>query len=414
MPSAGDFIGVKASMLSVDEALAELTRGCETVIPLEELKAKLSLGRPLRIKLGMDPTAPDIHLGHTVVLNKLKTFQDLGHQVILLIGDFTASVGDPTGKNATRPPLSREKILENAKTYAEQVFKILDPAKTQIVYNSEWLGNLGAAGMLKLASRQTVARMLERDDFKKRFEAGQSIAIHEFIYPLLQAWDSVQLKADVEMGGTDQRFNLLMGRELQKEEGMEQQVVMMMPLLVGLDGVKKMSKSAGNYIGVHDSPNDMFGKIMSISDDLMWNYYELLSRRSLKEIEEYKKGIKAGTVNPRDVKVALAKEIITRFHSAEDADKAEQDFVARFSKNAIPDEIPEVTLKCEDGLTTMPVAALLKNAGLVSSNSDAVRMIKQNAVKCDSKPITDPKLQVAQGSAVWQVGKRRFAKVTLA
>ncbi len=414
MPSAGDFIGVKVSMLSVDEALAELTRGCETVIPLEELKAKLSLGRPLRIKLGMDPTAPDIHLGHTVVLNKLKTFQDLGHQVILLIGDFTASVGDPTGKNATRPPLSREKILENAKTYAEQVFKILDPAKTQIVYNSEWLGNLGAAGMLKLASRQTVARMLERDDFKKRFEAGQSIAIHEFIYPLLQAWDSVQLKADVEMGGTDQRFNLLMGRELQKEEGMEQQVVMMMPLLVGLDGVKKMSKSAGNYIGVHDSPNDMFGKIMSISDDLMWNYYELLSRRSLKEIEEYKKGIKAGTVNPRDVKVALAKEIITRFHSAEDADKAEQDFVARFSKNAIPDEIPEVTLKCEDGLTTMPVAALLKNAGLVSSNSDAVRMIKQNAVKCDSKPITDPKLQVAQGSAVWQVGKRRFAKVTLA
>ena len=268
-------------MLSVDEALAELTRGCEAVIPEEELRKKLSLGRPLRIKLGMDPTAPDIHLGHTVVLNKLKTFQDLGHQVILLIGDFTASVGDPTGKNATRPPLSREKIEENARTYAEQVFKILDREKTEIVYNSAWLGKLGASGMLKLASRQTVARMLERDDFKKRFEAGQSIAIHEFIYPLLQAWDSVELKADVEMGGTDQRFNLLMGRELQKEEGMEPQVVMMMPLLVGLDGVKKMSKSAGNYIGVHDAPNDMFGKIMSISDDLMWNYYDLLSRASI-------------------------------------------------------------------------------------------------------------------------------------
>lgn len=269
-------------MVSIDEALAEITRGAETVIPLEELKAKLALGRPLRVKLGMDPTAPDIHLGHTVILNKLRVFQELGHEVNLLIGDFTAAVGDPTGKNATRPPLSRENIIENAKTYAEQAFKVLDPAKTKIVYNSEWLSKLGAEGMIKLAARQTVARMLERDDFKKRFSEGRSIAIHEFIYPLLQAYDSVAMKADIELGGSDQRFNLLMGRELQKEEGMEPQVVIMMPLLVGLDGVKKMSKSAGNYIGVHDAPNDMFGKIMSISDDLMWNYYELLSAKSYK------------------------------------------------------------------------------------------------------------------------------------
>ena len=399
-------------MLSVDEALAELTRGCEAVIPEEELRKKLSLGRPLRIKLGMDPTAPDIHLGHTVVLNKLKTFQDLGHQVILLIGDFTASVGDPTGKNATRPPLSREKIEENARTYAEQVFKILDREKTEIVYNSAWLGKLGASGMLKLASRQTVARMLERDDFKKRFEAGQSIAIHEFIYPLLQAWDSVELKADVEMGGTDQRFNLLMGRELQKEEGMEPQVVMMMPLLVGLDGVKKMSKSAGNYIGVHDAPNDMFGKIMSISDDLMWNYYDLLSRASIAEIQGFKDGIRNGTVNPRDVKVKLAKEIIARFHSAEDADKAEADFVARFSKNAIPDDVPEVSLSL-DGRESVKIGVFLREAGLVASSSDGLRMVKQNAVKRDGAVISDPAFLVEPGTAVWQVGKRHFAKVTL-
>ncbi len=400
-------------MLSIDEALAEITRGAETVIPVEELKAKLQEGRPLRVKLGMDPTAPDIHLGHTVILNKLKTFQDLGHEVILLIGDFTAAVGDPTGKNATRPPLSREKILENAKTYAEQAFKVLDPAKTKIMYNSEWLNELGAAGMLKLAAKQTVARMLERDDFKKRYSAGQSIAIHEFIYPLLQAYDSVALKADVELGGSDQRFNLLMGRELQKEEGLSQQVVLMMPLLVGLDGVKKMSKSAGNYIGVHDSPNDMFGKIMSISDELMWNYYELLSARSLKEIQAYKDGIANGTTNPRDVKVALAKEIITRYHSATDADNAYNDFVTRFAKNAIPDDIPEMTVAL-NGENSILVANLLKNAGLVASTSEAIRMMKQNAVKRDGEVVTDTKLAITASTAVWQVGKRKFAKITVA
>lgn len=400
-------------MLSIDETLAELVRGADAVIPAEELKSKLQEGRPLRIKLGMDPTAPDIHLGHTVILNKLKKFQDFGHEIILLIGDFTAAVGDPTGKNATRPPLSREKIIENAKTYAEQAFKILDPAKTRIVYNSEWLNNLGADGMIKLAAKQTVARMLERDDFKKRYAAGQSIAIHEFIYPLLQAYDSVALKADVELGGTDQRFNLLMGRELQKEEGQSQQVVLMMPLLVGLDGVKKMSKSAGNYIGVHDAPNDMFGKIMSISDDLMWNYYELLSARSLKEIAEFKDGIAAGTTNPRDVKILLAKEIITRYHSEEAAEAAHQDFTTRFSKNAIPDDIEEKTLQL-NGEAGIAVANMLKEAGLVQTTSEAMRMIKQNAVKCDGQTVTDTKLVVAAGTAVWQVGKRRFAKITLA
>lgn len=400
-------------MLSIDEALAEITRGAETVIPVEELKAKLQEGRPLRVKLGMDPTAPDIHLGHTVILNKLKTFQDLGHEVILLIGDFTAAVGDPTGKNATRPPLSREKILENAKTYADQAFKVLDPAKTKIVYNSEWLNDLGSAGMLKLAARQTVARMLERDDFKKRYASGQSIAIHEFIYPLLQAYDSVALKADIELGGADQRFNLLMGRELQKEEGMSQQVVIMMPLLVGLDGVKKMSKSAGNYIGVHDAPNDMFGKIMSISDELMWNYYELLSSRSLKEIEEFKVGINAGSVNPRDVKIALAKEIITRYHGAEAAEGAYNDFVTRFSKNAIPEDLEEVTVSL-NGEASIGVANLLKNAGLVASTSEAIRMIKQNAVKRDGEVVADPKTLVEASTSVWQVGKRRFARITLA
>lgn len=400
-------------MVSIDEALAEITRGAETVIPLEELKAKLALGRPLRVKLGMDPTAPDIHLGHTVILNKLRVFQDLGHEVNLLIGDFTAAVGDPTGKNATRPPLSRESIIENAKTYAEQAFKVLDPAKTKIVYNSEWLSKLGAEGMIKLAARQTVARMLERDDFKKRFSEGRSIAIHEFIYPLLQAYDSVAMKADIELGGSDQRFNLLMGRELQKEEGMEPQVVIMMPLLVGLDGVKKMSKSAGNYIGVHDAPNDMFGKIMSISDDLMWNYYELLSAKSLAEIQAFRDGIAAGTTNPRDVKVELAREIITRYHGAEAAEAAYNDFVTRFSKNAIPDDMPEVTLSL-DGAQGMPVANMLKSAGLVASTSDAMRMIKQNAVKCDGEVIADAKLLVQAGTYVWQVGKRKFARVTLA
>lgn len=398
-------------MSQLEAALAEIKRGAEEILVESELVAKLKEGRPLRIKLGMDPTAPDIHLGHTVILNKLRTFQELGHEVILLIGDFTAQVGDPSGKNTTRPPLSEEAIQFNAKTYAEQAFKILDPAKTRIEYNSTWLKELGATGMIKLAAKQTVARMLERDDFKKRYAGGQSIAIHEFLYPLLQGYDSVALKADVELGGTDQRFNLLMGRELQKDAGMPTQCVLTMPLLVGLDGVKKMSKSANNYIGVHDAPNDMFGKIMSISDELMWNYYELLSARSLTELAEFKAGIAAGTLNPRDVKIWLAKEIIARFHDEAAAEAAHNDFTQRFSKNAIPDEMPEVTVAADaEGIA---VANLLKDAGLVETTSEALRMIKQNAVKRDGEVVSDGKLLVTSGTAVWQVGKRKFARISV-
>ncbi|WP_323943121.1 tyrosine--tRNA ligase [Aeromonas hydrophila] len=398
-------------MSQLEVALAEIKRGAEEILVEEELVAKLKEGRPLRIKLGMDPTAPDIHLGHTVILNKLKTFQDLGHEVILLIGDFTAMVGDPSGKNATRPPLSEEAIKHNALTYAEQAFKILDPAKTRIEYNSTWLSELGATGMIKLAAKQTVARMMERDDFKKRYSNGQSIAIHEFLYPLLQGYDSVALKADVELGGTDQKFNLLMGRELQKDAGMATQCVLMMPLLVGLDGVKKMSKSAANYIGVHDAPGEMFGKIMSITDDLMWNYYELLSFRPLAEIEEFKTGIAAGTLNPRDVKIWLAKEIIARYHDEAAAEAAHEDFTQRFSKNAIPDEMPEVELALEgEGLA---IANLLKDADLVATTSEALRMIKQGAVKVDGEKLDDGKALIGAGTAVYQVGKRKFARVTV-
>ena len=399
-------------MSQLETALAEIKRGAEEILVEEELIAKLKEGRPLRIKLGMDPTAPDIHLGHTVILNKLRTFQDLGHEVILLIGDFTAQVGDPSGKNTTRPPLSEEAIKENARTYAEQAFKILDPAKTRIEYNSSWLKELGATGMIKLAAKQTVARMLERDDFKKRYAGGQSIAIHEFLYPLLQGYDSVALKADVELGGTDQKFNLLMGRELQKDAGMPTQCVLMMPLLVGLDGVKKMSKSAGNYIGVHDAPSEMFGKIMSISDELMWSYYELLSFRPLVEIEGFKAGVADGSLNPRDVKIWLAKEIIARYHDEAAAEAAHNDFTQRFSKNAIPDEMPEVTVSA--GAEGIAVGNLLKEAGLVDTTSEALRMIKQNAVKRDGEVVSDGKLVVTAGTAVWQVGKRKFARVTVA
>ena len=398
-------------MTQLEAALAEIKRGAEEILVEEELVAKLKEGRPLRIKLGMDPTAPDIHLGHTVILNKLRTFQDLGHEVILLIGDFTSLVGDPSGKNATRPPLSEEAIRDNAKTYAEQAFKILDPAKTRIEYNSTWLKELGATGMIKLAAKQTVARMLERDDFKKRYSGGQSIAIHEFLYPLLQGYDSVALKADVELGGTDQKFNLLMGRELQKDAGMATQCVLMMPLLVGLDGVKKMSKSAGNYIGVHDAPTEMFGKIMSISDELMWSYYELLSFRPLTEINQFKAGVADASLNPRDVKIWLAKEIITRYHDEAAAEAAHNDFTQRFSKNAIPDDMPELTLVA--GSEGLAVGNLLKEAGLVETTSEALRMIKQNAVKRDGDVITDGKLVVTAGTAVWQVGKRKFARITL-
>ncbi len=392
-------------------ALEEIKRGAEDILIEEELVAKLKEGKPLKIKAGFDPTAPDLHLGHTVLINKLRTFQQLGHEVIFLIGDFTGLIGDPTGKNVTRKPLSKEQVLANAETYKEQVFKILDPAKTQIRFNSEWMDQLGAAGMIKLAASLTVARMLERDDFKKRYANGQPIAIHEFLYPLVQGWDSVALEADVELGGTDQRFNLLMGRELQKEQGQRQQTVLMMPLLEGLDGVQKMSKSLGNYIGITDAPNDMFGKIMSISDELMWRYYDLLSFKANEEIQRLKASVAEGA-NPRDVKIELAKEIIARFHSEEAAEGALQDFIQRFQKNAIPDDIPEVALTIPaDGY---PIANLLKDADLVSSTSDAMRMIKQGAVKIDGEKVDDTRLVFSDAcEAVFQVGKRKFAKVTL-
>lgn len=397
-------------MTQINDALREIKRGTEEILVEEELVAKLKEGRPLRIKLGADPTGADLHLGHTVILNKLRQFQDLGHEVIFLIGDFTATVGDPSGKNSTRPPLTREDVLVNAKTYTDQVFKILDKERTRIEFNSTWLNELGAAGMIRLASQQTVARMLERDDFKKRYASNQGIAIHEFMYPLLQGYDSVALKSDVELGGTDQKFNLLMGRELQKAEGQKPQTVIMMPLLVGLDGVKKMSKSSNNYIGVTDSPNDMFGKIMSITDDLMWNYFELLSFRPLAEIEKFKADIAADAVNPRDIKISLAKEIIARFHDEAAAESAHNDFTQRFSKNAIPDEMPEFDFAVSDELA---IANLLKEAGLVSGTSEAMRMIKQGAVKIDGDKVEDTRFVPVAGTAVYQVGKRKFARITL-
>jgi tyrosyl-tRNA synthetase len=391
-------------------AMAEIQRGAEEILLEDELVAKLKEGKPLKIKAGFDPTAPDLHLGHTVLINKLRTFQQLGHEVIFLIGDFTGMIGDPTGKNVTRKPLTKEDVLANAETYKEQVFKILDPAKTTVRFNSQWMEKLGAAGMIKLASNQTVARMLERDDFKKRYAGGQPIAIHEFLYPLVQGWDSVALKADVELGGTDQRFNLLMGRELQKFEGQRQQTVLMMPLLEGLDGVQKMSKSLGNYIGITDAPNDMFGKVMSISDDLMWRYYELLSFKPKDEIEAIKQKVVAG-LNPRDTKIELAKELIARFHSEQDAESAHQDFIQRFQKNAIPDEMPEFDfLLPAEGIM---IANVLKDAGLVNSTSDAMRMIKQGAVKIDGEKVDNTKHQFTLPlQTVLQIGKRKFARIT--
>lgn len=397
-------------MADLDQALAEIKRGTDEILLEADLLEKLKEGRPLRIKLGADPTAPDIHLGHTVILNKMRTFQELGHEVIFLIGDFTGMVGDPSGKNSTRPPLTREQVLANAETYKQQVYKILDPAKTRIEFNSSWLEPLGAAGMIRLASKQTVARMMERDDFKKRYASGQSIAIHEFMYPLLQGYDSVALEADVELGGTDQKFNLLMGRELQKSEGQKPQTVIMMPLLEGLDGVKKMSKSAHNYIGVSEPAGEMFGKIMSISDDLMWRYLELLSFRPLSEIEQFKRDVEQGS-NPRDIKIALAKEIIARFHDEAAAEGAHQEFINRFQKGAIPDDIEELEIAAGEGIA---IANLLKEAGLVNSTSDGMRMIKQGAAKIDGAKIEDTRLQLTAGtSGVFQVGKRKFAKITL-
>lgn len=392
-------------------ALAEIKRGSDDILVEAELVEKLKTGKPLKIKAGFDPTAPDLHLGHTVLINKLRAFQQLGHEVIFLIGDFTGLIGDPTGKNVTRKPLTKDQILANAETYKEQVFKILDADKTTIRFNSEWMDQLGAAGMIKLAASQTVARMLERDDFKKRYANGQPIAIHEFLYPLVQGWDSVALKADVELGGTDQRFNLLMGRELQKEQGQSQQTVLMMPLLEGLDGVQKMSKSLNNYIGITDAPNEMFGKVMSVSDDLMWRYFDLLSFKPIETITQLKLSVEQGS-NPRDAKIELAKELIARFHDEAAAESAHQDFIQRFSKNAIPDDMPELSLSL--GADGVAIGNLLKDANLVGSTSEAMRMIKQGAVKIDGEKVTDTRLSVTQsGTAVYQVGKRKFARITL-
>jgi tyrosyl-tRNA synthetase len=398
-------------MTGIDEQIAELTRGTDEVLPEDGLVAKLKEGRPLVVKAGFDPTAPDLHIGHTVLINKMRQFQQLGHDVVFLIGDFTGMIGDPSGKNATRPALTTEEISANAATYEKQIFKILDAQKTRVEFNSRWMSEMDAAGLIKLAARHTVARMLERDDFNKRYKGGQPISIHEFLYPLVQGYDSVALKADVELGGTDQKFNLLVGRQLQQEFGQKPQIVMTTPLLEGLDGVQKMSKSLGNYIGITDPAGEMFGKIMSVSDDLMWRYFEVLSFRTLDDINALKKSVADG-MNPRDAKFELGREIVARFHSEADAEAAQQEFVSRFQQGAMPDEIPEVSMDSQKG--TLGVAHLLKNAGLVSSTSEAFRMIKQGAVKIDGERVEDRSLELAAGTThVYQVGKRRFARVTL-
>ncbi len=395
--------------MTLSNKLEILARGTNEVLVYDELVSKLQQDHPLRIKAGFDPTAPDLHLGHTVLINKLKQFQDLGHQVLFLIGDFTGMIGDPTGKNVTRKALTRDAVLENAKTYQEQVFKILDPDKTEVMFNSTWMNAMSSVDLIQLSAKHTVARMLERDDFNKRFKSGQPIAIHEFLYPLIQGYDSVAMRADVEIGGTDQKFNLLMGRQLQVIYGQKPQVVMTMPILEGLDGVQKMSKSLNNYIGVSDTADDMFGKIMSISDDLMWRYFELLSFRSMQEINNWQLECEQGA-NPRQYKVWLAQEIITRFHDLSAANKALENFEARFQRGAIPDNIDEFELEAiGDGIG---IANLLKNSGLTKSTSDAMRMIKQGAVKIDSEKISDPKQIIPIGSQhVYQVGKRKFARV---
>jgi tyrosyl-tRNA synthetase len=393
--------------MTIKETLAIIQRGTDEILPLDELKTKLEKNKPLRIKLGLDPTAPDLHLGHTVVINKLKQLQDLGHEIIFLIGDFTGMIGDPTGKNVTRKPLTKEEVIENAKSYEEQVFKILDKEKTKIAFNSEWMSKMNSSEMIALASKHTVARMLERDDFSKRYKSNQAISIHEFLYPLVQGFDSVALQADMELGGTDQKFNLLVGRDLQKQSGMEPQVILTMPLLEGLDGVQKMSKSLDNYIGIDETPDSMFGKIMSISDELMWRYLELLSFESLETLDSWKREVKDGE-NPRNIKFRLAEEIITRFHNNEQAKKAQQNFIDRFAKNQTPDEMDEFTF--DQG---MKIANLLKDSNLVSSTSEAFRMIKQGAAKIDGEKINDKDLIPNKGTSVYQVGKRKFARITI-
>lgn len=398
-------------MAHIEEQLAELARGVEETLPENGLAERLKKKDRLVVKAGFDPTAPDLHVGHTVLINKMRQFQQFGHEVVFLIGDFTGMIGDPSGKNSTRPALSDEQIAANAKTYETQIFKILDPELTRIEFNSTWMNEVGAAGMVKLAARYTVARMLERDDFSKRFAAEQSISIHEFLYPLVQGYDSVALQADVELGGTDQKFNLLVGRHLQQQYGQEPQIVMTTPLLEGLDGVQKMSKSLQNYIGITDAPGEMFGKVMSISDELMWRYFEVLSFRPLGDIEALKAGVAEGR-NPRDVKFELAAELVARFHDQAAADSAREEFVARFQQGAMPDEIEEVSIPTDGG--EMGVAHVLKAAGLVASTSEAFRMIKQGAVRIDGERIEDRGLMLEAASThVYQVGKRKFARVTL-
>lgn len=399
-------------MRAIEEELEQIERGSEELLIRDELLEKLKSGRPLRIKAGFDPTAPDLHLGHTVLINKLRHFQDLGHHVMFLIGDFTGMIGDPTGKNVTRPPLSREQIVVNARTYQEQVFKILDPQRTEVCFNSGWFEPLGASGMIRLAALHTVARMLERDDFAKRYRNGQPIAIHELLYPLCQGYDSVAMKADVELGGTDQKFNLLVGRELQKHYGQTPQCILTMPLLEGLDGMNKMSKSLGNYVGINEPPGEMFGKLMSISDELMWRYFELLSFRSMQAIDELQQEAAAGR-NPRDIKVLLAHEIVERFHGTVAAAQAQADFDARFRQGAIPEDIPLVNLLA--GESPPAIAQVLKQAGLTGSTSEALRMIAQGGVRVDGVRIDDKHFVFpSKGSFVVQVGKRKFARVSIA
>jgi len=393
--------------MDIDAQLALIKRGADELLVEAEFVEKLRLGRPLRVKAGFDPTAPDLHLGHTVLLNKLRHFQEAGHHVIFLIGDFTGLIGDPTGKNATRPPLSRAQVEENARTYQEQVFKILDPKKTEVCFNSSWLDSLGAAGMIRLAAQYTVARMLERDDFSKRYASQQPIAVHEFLYPLCQGYDSVALRADVELGGTDQKFNLLVGRELQKHYGQSPQCILMMPLLEGLDGVNKMSKSLGNYVGIAESPQEIFGKLMSVSDELMWRYFDLLSFRSSQEIAALKREVDSGR-NPRDTKVMLAMELVERFHSRADAEKALEDFQARFQRGVMPEDMPETEVAAG------PIAQVLKQAGLVASTSEALRMIEAGGVRLNGEKLADKGAMLPPGTTVvLQVGKRKFVRVSL-
>ncbi len=395
----------------MENVLKEIKRGADELLVEAELKQKLASGKPLRVKAGFDPTAPDLHLGHTVLINKMRSLQDMGHHILFLIGDFTGMIGDPTGKNATRPPLTREAVAENAKTYTEQVFKILDPDRTEVVFNSTWMGKMDATDMIRLAATHTVARMLERDDFHKRYTGGQPIAIHEFLYPLVQGYDSVALKADMELGGTDQKFNLLMGRELQGHFGQSRQCILTMPLLEGLDGVNKMSKSLGNYVGINEPPNEIFGKLMSVSDTLMWRYIELLSFESLMTMEKWKQEV-AGGRNPRDIKVGFAQEIVARFHGKAAAEAALADFEARFRQGALPEDMPEISVPAPGG--SLPIANVIKEAGLTATTSEALRMIQQGGVKLDGEKVGDKALQLAAGACfVLQIGKRKFARVKI-